>query len=33
MVALDEGTTVLKGGFGVVLKLAGAETGGSFSVV
>ena len=28
-----EGVPILEGGFGVVLKLAGAETGGSFSVV
>ena len=33
LVAPDEGTTILEGGLGVVLKLAGAETGGSFSVV
>ncbi len=33
MVAPNEGTMVLEGGFGVVLKLAGAETGDSFSVV
>ena len=33
LVAPDEGTTILEGGFGVVLKLAGVETGGSFSVV
>lgn len=33
IVAPDDGTTVLEGGFGVVLKLAGAETGGSFSIV
>ncbi len=29
----DEGATVLEGGFGVVLKLAAAETGDSFAVV
>ncbi len=28
-----EGVPILEGGFGVVLKLAGAETGGSFSIV
>src|SRR5215203_3176961 len=33
MVAPGEGTTILEGGFGVVLKLPGTETGGSFSVV
>src|SRR5829696_3318858 len=33
MVAPGEGTTILEGGFGVVLKLPGAETGGSFSAV
>jgi mannose-6-phosphate isomerase-like protein (cupin superfamily) len=29
----EEGATVLEGGFGAVLKLAGTDTGGPFSVV
>lgn len=33
VVGPHEGVPVIEGGFGVVLKLAGAETGNSFSVV
>lgn len=33
MISPDEGEIILRGGVGVILKLSGAETGGSYSVV
>ncbi len=33
VIAAGEGEVVLRGGFGVVGKVSGAETGGAFSIV